>query len=97
MSDSVTPWTVTYPASPSMGFSRQEDKNVLSFPAPVYLPNTGIKPRSPTLQAYTLPADPPEKHNTKPTQSTGPRLGGHRSKGGKNSTLKAGIRRPQTQ
>ena len=31
------------------------------FPSPVYLPNPGIKPRSPGLQANCLPAKPPGK------------------------------------
>jgi len=35
--------------------------------------------------------------NTKLTQTTGPILGEHKPKGRKNSTLKAGKRRPQTQ
>jgi len=30
-----------------------------SFPSPGDLPNPRIKPRSPTLQADSLPADPP--------------------------------------
>ena len=29
--------------------------------APLMRPNSGIEPRSPTLQAYSLPAEPPEK------------------------------------
>ena len=31
------------------------------FPSPGDLPNPGIKPRSPTLQADSLPAEPPGK------------------------------------
>ena len=50
----ATPWTVAYNASPSMGFSRQEYWNGLPFPTPEDLPNPGIKPGSPTLQAETL-------------------------------------------
>ena len=30
------------------------------FPSPGDLPNPGIEPRSPTLQANSLPAEPPE-------------------------------------
>ena len=41
------------------GFSRQEDWSGLPFPSPGYLPEPGIKPRSPTLQADSLPSDPP--------------------------------------
>ena len=33
----------------------------LSLLQGIYLPNPGIKPRSPTLQADSLPAEPPEK------------------------------------
>ena len=31
------------------------------FPSPGDLPNPGIQPRSPTLQADSLPVEPPEK------------------------------------
>ena len=47
----ATPWTVAYQASPSMGFSRQEYCSGLPFPSPGNLPDPGIKPRSPALQA----------------------------------------------
>ena len=53
----VTPWTVAYQALPSMGFSRSG----LPFPSPGDLPNPGIKPRSPSLQADSLPSEPPGK------------------------------------
>ena len=33
----------------------------MSFPSPGDLPNPGIKPRSPTLQADSLPSEPPGK------------------------------------
>ena len=45
----VTPWTVAYQVSPSMGFSRQEYWSGLPFPPPGDLPDPGIEPRSPTL------------------------------------------------
>ena len=45
----VTPWTVAYQASPSMGFSRQEYWRRLPFPSPVDLPDLGIKHGSPAL------------------------------------------------
>ena len=54
----VTPWTVAYQAPPSMGFSRQGYWSVLSFPSPGDLPDPGIEPRSPTLQADTLLSEP---------------------------------------
>ena len=42
----------------SMEFSRQEHWNV---PSPGYLPDPGIKPRPPTLQADSLLSEPPAK------------------------------------
>ena len=56
----ATPWTVTHQAPPSMGFSRQEHWNGLPFPSPGDLPNPGIEPRSPALQAEALTSEPPE-------------------------------------
>ena len=61
MSDFATPWTVAYQAPPSMGFSMQEFWNGLPFPSPGDLPDSGIEPRSPTLQADALPFEPPGK------------------------------------
>ena len=58
----VTPWTAAYRAPPSMGFSRQEYWSGLPFPSPGDLPNPGIKPRPPTLQADALPSEPPGKY-----------------------------------
>ena len=49
-----TPWTVAYQASLSMGFSRQEYWSGLPFPSPGDLPDPGIEPRSPALQADAL-------------------------------------------
>ena len=46
-----TPWTVAYQAPQSMEFSRQEYWSGLPFPAPGDLPNPGIEPESPALQA----------------------------------------------
>ena len=56
-----TPWTVAYQASPSMGFFRQEYWSELPFPSPGDLPDPGIEPRSPALQADALPSEPPGK------------------------------------
>ena len=53
------PWTVAHQAPPSMGFSRQEYWSGLPFPSPGDLPDPGIKPRSPTLQADALTSAPP--------------------------------------
>ena len=43
------------------GFSRQEYRNGLPCPPPGGLPDPRVKPRSPTLQVDSLPAEPPEK------------------------------------
>ena len=58
-SDSLTPWTVASQASLSMEFSRQEYWSGLPFPSPGDLPDLGIKPGSPALQADSLPSEPP--------------------------------------
>ena len=50
--------------SPSMGFSSQEYGSGLPFPSPGDLPNPGIEPRSPTLWADSLPAEPEGKPKT---------------------------------
>ena len=42
---------VAHQAPLSMGFSRQEYWSGLLFPSPGNVPYSGIKPRSPTLQA----------------------------------------------
>ena len=41
----------------SMGFSRQEYWSGLPFPSPGDIPDSGIKPRSPALQADSLPTE----------------------------------------
>ena len=51
----ATPWTVARQAPLSMGFSRHEYWCGLLFPAPGDLPDPGIGPVSPTLQADALP------------------------------------------
>ena len=52
----VAPWTIQ-----SMEFSRPEYWSGSPFPSPGDLPNPGIKPRSPALQADSLPAEPQGK------------------------------------
>ena len=47
--------------SKSMGFPKQEYCSGLPFPSPGYLPDPGIEPGSPTLQADSLRSEPPEK------------------------------------
>ena len=56
-----TPWTVAYQPPLSMGFFRQEYWSGLPFPSPGYLPNPGIEPESPALQAYSEPPGKPLK------------------------------------
>ena len=56
----ATPWTVARQAPPSMGFSRQKYWSGLPFPSPGDLPNPGIEPRSPSLQADALTSEIPD-------------------------------------
>ena len=53
----ATLWTVACQAPLSMGFLRQEYWSGLSFPSPDDLPNLGIEPGSPALQADYLPTE----------------------------------------
>ena len=57
----ATPLAVPLQAPLSMGFSRQEYWSGLPFPSPGNLPNPGIKPRSPAVQADSLPTELPGK------------------------------------
>ena len=50
----ATPWTVVYQAPPSMEFSRQEYWSALPFPSPGDLPDSGMEPGSPALEAEVL-------------------------------------------
>ena len=80
--------TVAHQASPSMGFSRQEYWSGLPFPSPGDLPDPGIEPRSPALQADALTFELPAKTTLyKAPQTTGPTFGGKTPKGRKNSTI----------
>ena len=56
-----SPWTTARQAPPSMGFPRQEYWSGFPFPSLGDLPDPGIKPRSPALQADSLPSEPPGK------------------------------------
>ena len=58
----ATPWTVAHQAPLSLEFSRQEYWSGLPCPPPGDLSNPGIEPRSPALQADSLPSEPPRKH-----------------------------------
>ena len=56
------PWTVARQAPLSMGFSRQQYGSGMPYPRPGGLPDPGIEPRSPALQAdpsLTEPAGKP--------------------------------------
>ena len=57
----MTPWTVAHQAPLTLEFSRQEYWSGLPFPSPGDLPNPGIKPGSPSLQADSLSSEPPGK------------------------------------
>ena len=57
----VSPQTVARQAPLSMGFSRQKYWRGLPFPSPGNLPDPGIEPGSPTLQADYLPSEPAGK------------------------------------
>ena len=54
----MTPWTVAYQTSPSIGLSRQGCWSGLLFPSPGDLPDPGVEPRSPALQADSLLSEP---------------------------------------
>ena len=53
----ATPWTVAPQAPPYMGLSRQEYWSGLPFPSLGDIPDPGIEPRSPALQADALPSE----------------------------------------
>ena len=48
-----------------MGFSRQEYWSGLAFPSPGDLPDPGIEPGSPALEADALTSEPPGKPKSK--------------------------------
>ena len=71
-SNSATAWVVTHQASLSVGLPRQDCWSGLPFPSPGDLPDPGIEPMSPALQADSLPLshlgailDPAPKDHTK--------------------------------
>ena len=53
----ATPWTVAPQAPPYMGLSRQEYWSGLPFPSLGDIPDAGIEPSSPALQADALPSE----------------------------------------
>ena len=57
----MTPWIVVHQGLLSMEFYRQEYWSRLPFPSPGDLLDPGIEPRSPSLQADSLPPEPAGK------------------------------------
>ena len=55
--------TVAQQAPQSMGFSRQVYWSWLPFPSPGDLPNPGVEPRPPALQADSVLSELPGKHH----------------------------------
>ena len=68
----ATPWTVAYQAPLLMGLSRQEYRSGLPFPSPGDLPDQGIEPGSPKVQADALTSEPPGKPTAPNLASDGP-------------------------
>ena len=56
------PMNCSPPGSSSMGILQERNWSGLPCPPPGDLSNPGIKPRSPVLQADSLPSEPPGKH-----------------------------------
>ena len=59
----ATPWTIARQPPLFMEFPRQEHWSRFPFPFPGDFPNPQIEPTLPTLQADSLPSEPPEKPN----------------------------------
>ena len=57
----ATSWTIAHQTPLSMEFPRQEYSSGLPFPSPGDLPNPGIEPGSPALQADSLLSELPRK------------------------------------
>ena len=57
----ATPWTVAQQAPLSVEFSKQEYWSGLLFSSSGDLPNPGIEPKSPALQADSVMSEPPGK------------------------------------
>ena len=56
----LTLWTVAHQAPLSIEISGENTVVGCQLPSPGNLPNPGIEPRSPTLQADSSPSEPPE-------------------------------------
>ena len=61
MSNSATPWTIALQAPLSMGILQAKILEWVASPPPGDLPNPGIKPRSPAVQADSSLSEPPGK------------------------------------
>ena len=57
----ATLWTVACQAPLSMGILKARILEWVAMPYSGYLSNPEIEPRSPALQADSLPSEPPEK------------------------------------
>ena len=53
------PMDCSPPGASVHGDSSRKDTGVVAMPSPGDLPNPGIEPRSPALQADSLPCEPP--------------------------------------
>ena len=71
----TTPWTIANQVPLSMGFLREEYWSGLPFPPPGNLPNSGMEPMFPALQADSLPSEPPGKPPGKAVSSQTLKLG----------------------
>ena len=72
----VTPWTADLQAPLFMGFFRQGYWSGLPFPSPGDLPDPEIEPRSPKLQADSLPTELQGVYKVFTKTSRGPWLRG---------------------
>ena len=61
VSDSLLSWMAAHQIPPFMGFSRQEYWSGLPCPSPGDLPDPGIEPRPPAMQADSLWPESPGK------------------------------------
>ena len=53
------PMDCSPPGSSAYGILQAKILEWVALPSPVYLPDAGIKPGSPALQADSLPSEPP--------------------------------------
>ena len=80
----ATPWTGACQAPLSMGFFRQEYWSGLPFPSPGDISDPGIEPRSPALQADSLPTGEGGWYKNKKANRTGSKSGMIKINGGSN-------------